>query len=139
MRRSTFRYRGRDAVRGRCGHHEDRKPGDIRQHHRNRDLPQIADFRAAQMQELAGSLNGVSGPVLLMVTSHAGSLMRQVSPALIRRCVGVRRSGPLPCCHTTNLQSGTFSKRIDYVMVPGGFRPGTKARGRWPGEGVRES
>jgi endonuclease/exonuclease/phosphatase family metal-dependent hydrolase len=80
------------------------------------------------MQELVAGLGAVTGPVVLLgdLNDTPGSPMHQVLAGAgfvdVWQSIG---TGPgYTCCHATHLQSGAFSKRIDYVMVRGGFLTG---------------
>ena len=97
-------------------------------HPESGDQPQIAQLRAGQMQELAAGLSAVSGPVVLMgdLNDTPGSLMHQVlaGAGFVDVWQSIESGPGYTCCHATHLQSGAFSKRIDYVMVRGGFLTG---------------
>lgn len=97
-------------------------------HPESGDHPQIAQLRAGQMQELAGTLAGFDGPVVLMGDlndtpgSAAYQVLRGAGFADVWESVG--DGAGYTCCHATHLQSGAFTKRIDYVLVRGGFLTG---------------
>jgi len=97
-------------------------------HPESGDLPLIAQLRAGQMQELAGMLGSVNGPIVLLgdLNDTPGSASHQIlTGAGFVDVWGSLEAGPgYTCCHATHLQSGDFTKRIDYVMVRGGFLTG---------------
>jgi endonuclease/exonuclease/phosphatase family metal-dependent hydrolase len=78
------------------------------------------------MAELAAILQNESGTVILMgdLNDTPGSPMYQVLAGAgfvdVWASLQPGQSG-YTCCHTTDLHSGSFSQRIDYVMVRGGF------------------
>jgi Endonuclease/Exonuclease/phosphatase family len=88
--------------------------------------PAITALRAGQMAELAAILQNESGTVILMgdLNDTPGSPMYQVLAGAgfvdVWASLQPGQSG-YTCCHTTDLHSGSFSQRIDYVMVRGGF------------------
>jgi len=97
-------------------------------HPESGDQGQIAQLRAGQMIELASLLGSATEPVVLLgdLNDTPGSAAHQVLTGAgfvdVWESLG---AGPgYTCCHATHLQSGTFSKRIDYVMVRGGFLTG---------------
>ncbi len=97
-------------------------------HPESGDLPQIAQLRAGQMQELAGMLGSVSGPIVLLgdLNDTPGSATHQIltGAGFVDVWASLETGPGYTCCHATHLQSGGFSKRIDYVMVRGGFLTG---------------
>lgn len=97
-------------------------------HPESGDLPQIAQLRAGQMQELAGMLGSVSGPIVLLgdLNDTPGSAAHQVltGAGFVDVWASLETGPGYTCCHATHLQSGGFIKRIDYVMVRGGFLTG---------------
>lgn len=116
-------------------------------HPESGDSPQIGMLRAGQMQELAASLASVSGPVVLMGDLNevpGGAAMQVLAQAgFVDTWHGVGTGPGLTCCHATHLQSGEFTKRIDYVLVRGGFLTGNGsvvggARARVIGESPSE-
>ncbi len=100
-------------------------------HPESGDHPQIAALRAGQMQELAASLGSETGPVVLMgdLNDTPGSAMYQVlqGAGFVDVWQSIGAGAGNTCCHATHLQSGALSKRIDYVMVRGGFLTGNGA------------
>jgi endonuclease/exonuclease/phosphatase family metal-dependent hydrolase len=100
-------------------------------HPESGDQPQIAQLRAAQMQELAATLSSESRPIVLMgdLNDTPGSLMHQVlaGAGFVDVWASLASGSGFTCCHATNLQSGAFTKRIDYVMVRGGFLTGNES------------
>ena len=101
-------------------------------HPESGDIPQIAELRAGQLQELVGTLGSVSGPVVLMGdlndTPGSGPLQVLASAGFVDAWPSAGTGAGLTCCHATNLQSGGFTKRIDYVMVRGGFLTGNEGQ-----------
>jgi endonuclease/exonuclease/phosphatase family metal-dependent hydrolase len=97
-------------------------------HPESGDSPQIGMLRAGQMQELAASLASVSGPVVLMGDLNevpGGAAMQVLAQAgFVDTWPGAGTGVGFTCCHATHLQSGEFTKRIDYVLVRGGFLTG---------------
>ena len=90
--------------------------------------PLTSALRAAQAQVLAGMFSGVANPVVLMgdLNDVPGSPMdaafQQAGFTDLWTAAG---SGPgNTCCHHPDLRAGDLHKRIDYVMVRGGFRNG---------------
>ena len=100
-------------------------------HPESGDQLQIAQLRAGQMQELVASLSTVSRPVVLMgdLNDTPGSPMHQVllGAGFVDVWASIGNGSGFTCCHATNLQSGGLSKRIDYVMVRGGFLTGNES------------
>ena len=94
-------------------------------HPESGDLPQIAALRAGQMQELAATLASRTGPVVLLgdLNDTPGSAMHQVltGAGFVDVWQSIGSGVGNTCCHATHLQSGAFTKRIDYVMVRGGY------------------
>lgn len=98
-------------------------------HPESGDLPQIAQLRAGQMTELIGLLASVTGPVVLLgdLNDTPGSTALQLlaGAGFVDVWASIGAGAGNTCCHATDLQSGAFTKRIDYVMVRGGFLTGT--------------
>ncbi|MBS1240593.1 MAG: Endonuclease/exonuclease/phosphatase [Gemmatimonadetes bacterium] len=92
--------------------------------------PQLAQLRAGQMQELLGTLPA-GNPVILMgdLNDVPGSMMHQVltGPGGFHDVWAEVRPGEdgFTCCYDSDLLGGSLVKRIDYVMVRGGFLDGT--------------
>lgn len=93
---------------------------------------QVSDaaMRLGQVSELVETLSGRAGPVVLMgdLNDTPGSSMhRQLNASgFVDVWTSLRGSEPgFTCCHASNLQSGSFDHRIDYIMVRGGFLDGT--------------
>ena len=100
-------------------------------HPESGDLPQIAALRAGQVQELVTTLSAVDGPLVLMGDLNeapGGAVSQILASAGFLDVWPSAGTGPgYTCCHATHLQSGEFTKRIDYVMVRGGFLTGSGA------------
>ncbi|HKP28486.1 MAG TPA: endonuclease/exonuclease/phosphatase family protein [Gemmatimonadales bacterium] len=92
-------------------------------HPESGDIPQIAMLRAGQMQELAGTLANMSGPVVLLgdLNDTPGSAALQVlaSAGFLDTWPVAGTGDGNTCCHATSLQGGAFTKRIDYALVRG--------------------
>ena len=86
-------------------------------------------LRAGQIQELVGTLANVSGPIVLLgdLNDTPGSAALQVlaSAGFVDTWPVAGSGDGYTCCHATHLQSGALTKRIDYVMVRGGFLTGS--------------
>jgi len=97
-------------------------------HPESGDISQIAMLRAGQMQELAGTLANLSGPVVLLgdLNDTPGSAALQVlaNAGFIDSWPVAGTGDGNTCCHATSLQSGALTKRIDYVLARGGFLTG---------------
>jgi endonuclease/exonuclease/phosphatase family metal-dependent hydrolase len=98
-------------------------------HPESGDSPQIAMLRAGQMQDLAASLASLSGPVVLLGDLNEepnGAAIQVLAQAgFVDAWPSAGAGAGFTCCHATHLQSGQFTKRIDYVMVRGGFLTGS--------------
>lgn len=89
-----------------------------------------AAMRLGQVTELMGTISGRSGPTVLMgdLNDTPGSTMYQqlTASGFVDVWASLRGNEPgFTCCHASNLQSGSFDHRIDYVMVRDGFVDGT--------------
>jgi len=98
-------------------------------HPESGDDPQIAMLRAGQMQALATGLP-TTHPVVLLgdLNDVAGSPMHQVlmGAGFVDAWASLHPAeAGNTCCFESNLLSGSLAKRIDYVMVRGGFTDGT--------------
>lgn len=98
-------------------------------HPESGDHPQIAMLRAGQVQELVAGLP-TDNPVILMgdLNDVPGSAMHQVLGAagFVDAWAELRPGEDgFTCCFDPALQAGALVKRIDYVMVRGGFTDGT--------------
>ena len=87
-------------------------------------------MRLGQATELMGTLAGRAGPVVLMgdLNDTPGSSMHELltGSGFVDLWASLRGSEPgFTCCHASNLQSGSFDHRIDYIMLRGGFLDGT--------------
>ena len=100
-------------------------------HPESGDLPEIAALRGGQMQELVGTLASMTGPIVLLgdLNDTPGSSMHTVltGAGFVDVWQSIGSGAGNTCCHATHLQSGAFTKRIDYVMVRGGFLTGNGA------------
>lgn len=98
-------------------------------HPESGDPPPIPMLRAGQVQALVAGLPD-DRPVVLMgdLNDVAGSPMHQVLAAagFIDAWAAIHpdQAGNT-CCFDSNLLSGSLAKRIDYVLVRGGFTDGT--------------
>lgn len=95
-------------------------------HPESGDNPLIAGLRAGQMIELMATLGANGGPVILLgdLNDVPGSPLHQVlqGAGFVDVWASLRPGeAGYTCCHATDLRSGAFTKRIDYVMVRGGF------------------
>ena len=89
-------------------------------------------IRAAQTAELTGMLANVNDPVIVMgdLNDEPGSDVYTMltGNGFVDTWVSARGWDPgLTCCHTPDLNNATatFSKRLDYVFLRGGFLTGT--------------
>jgi endonuclease/exonuclease/phosphatase family metal-dependent hydrolase len=91
--------------------------------------PQLAMLRAGQMTELLAALPA-GNPVVLMgdLNDVPGSMMHQVLTGQGGFHDVWAEARPdedgFTCCYDTDLLGGSLTKRIDYVMVRGGFLNG---------------
>jgi endonuclease/exonuclease/phosphatase family metal-dependent hydrolase len=90
--------------------------------------PLTVALRAAQAQELAGTLSGVTNPVVLMgdLNDVPGSSMNAVfqQAGFTDLWTAAGSGSGNTCCHQPDLRARDLFKRIDYVMVRGGFQNG---------------
>ncbi len=98
-------------------------------HPESGDAGQIPLLRAGQVQALVAGLPD-DRPVVLMgdLNDVAGSPMHQVLAAagFIDAWAAIHPDDAgNTCCFDSNLLTGSLAKRIDYVMVRGGFTDGT--------------
>lgn len=99
--------------------------------------PGLDQLRAAQAQELAGTIGTAPSVIVLGdFNDTPGSLMYQVMTGAgftdVWGAVHSHEKNGLTCCHLPNLanESATFDQRIDYVFARGLGRPGDPPRTR---------